>query len=97
MESPDWCNLVQDYGDQFDWTISHGPTPSDRTGPHHAFTGRWFAYIEAIILLTATAIATSAAAITLVETIFHCGLLRQVCRLRQGLIHAGMIKLPTVC
>jgi len=46
-ESPDWCGIAQNYGDQFDWTISHGSTPSDPTGPYHAFTGRWFAYIEA--------------------------------------------------
>ena len=41
-ESPDWCNFVQDHGDQFEWTISHGPTPSGPTGPDHAITGRWF-------------------------------------------------------
>ena len=50
-----------------------------------------------IIIVTATATATSAVATTLAETIFLCGLLRQGCRLRQRLIHAGMNKLLTVC
>src|SRR6218665_1791803 len=39
-ESPDWRGIAQDLGDQFDWTISHGPTPSDPTGPDHALTGQ---------------------------------------------------------
>ena len=38
-ESPDWCGLTQGTDDQFDCTISHGPRPSELTGPDQAFRG----------------------------------------------------------
>ena len=45
-ENADWCGMSQATGDNFDWTIFYGPTPSDPTGPDQAFSGNWYIYIE---------------------------------------------------
>lgn len=43
----DWCSLIQDGDDSFDWTMMSGPTPSDLTGPNSAYQGDYYVYIEA--------------------------------------------------
>ncbi|NPA72032.1 MAG: hypothetical protein GXO35_04310 [Gammaproteobacteria bacterium] len=43
-----FCGMVQDRKtDQFDWTRQTGRTPSGATGPEWAFSGKYYAYIEA--------------------------------------------------
>ena len=42
----DWCSLIQDNMDVFDWTMQSGPTPSEVTGPPGAFEGTYYIYIE---------------------------------------------------
>ena len=41
------CGLIQEGGDQFDWSLMTGPTPSELTGPDAAATGSYYMYIEA--------------------------------------------------
>ena len=36
----------QDSGDDFDWTLRSGSTPSSNTGPSAAFDGTYYAYVE---------------------------------------------------
>ena len=36
----------QDSGDDFDWTLNSGATPSSNTGPSAAFDGTYYAYVE---------------------------------------------------
>ena len=44
----DWCSIQQEVtGDDFDWTLKSGKTPSYNTGPTWAFDGRYYIYIEA--------------------------------------------------
>ena len=43
----EWCYLIQDDTDEFDWSVGSGPTPSAITGPDAAQEGAYFIYIEA--------------------------------------------------
>jgi hypothetical protein len=41
------CGSEQDKDDIFDWTRWSGSTPSQETGPIHAYDGDYYLYIEA--------------------------------------------------
>lgn len=43
----EWCDITQDQSDDFDWTLHHGSTPSDNTGPERAHSDNYYIYIEA--------------------------------------------------
>ena len=38
--------MKQDYNDRFDWTRTHGLTPSKLTGPDSAYSGGFYIFIE---------------------------------------------------
>jgi len=41
------CGMIQDPTAEFNWTVYSPPTPSDPTGPDFAYSGQFYAYIEA--------------------------------------------------
>ena len=42
-----WCDTTNDVDDDFDWTLSKDPTPSNPTGPDAAHSGQYYVFIEA--------------------------------------------------
>ena len=42
-----FCGMEQDNGDQFDWSLGKGSTPSGQTGPRRAYNGDFYIFIEA--------------------------------------------------
>ena len=46
FEAYDDCGIEHVMEDTFSWTRFNDSTPSFQTGPHQAFTGQWYLYLE---------------------------------------------------
>ena len=46
FEAYDSCGIQHVTEDTFSWTRSNDSTPSFQTGPHQAFAGQWYLYLE---------------------------------------------------